>query len=58
MDFFSQNGIESLRIPPLDPYYLENFPLEVIRGESFSATGNVRKLLIRGASTAIVNDVK
>jgi len=52
------NGIENLQIPPIDPYYLENFPLEAVRGESFSAAGTVRKLLIRGASSAVVNDVK
>jgi len=52
------NGLESLRIPPIDPYVVESQSMTVRRGDSFSASGTIRKVNIYGASKAKILDVK
>lgn len=52
------NGLGALRIPPIDPYLVESQTMTVRRGESFTATGTVRKAHIYGASKAKILDVK
>lgn len=53
-----QNGMESLRIPPIDPYVVESQSMTVRRGDTFSASGTVRKVNIYGASKAKILEVK
>lgn len=50
--------MEGLRIPPIDPYVVDSQTMTVRRGESFTATGTVRKVHIYGASKAKILDVK
>lgn len=52
------NGMESLRIPPIDPYRVESQSMTFRRGDSFAATGTIRKTNIYGASNAKITDVK
>jgi len=52
------SGLQSLRIPPIDPYFLESQSMTVRRGDSFSSSGTIRKVNIYGASKAKILDVK
>lgn len=56
--FWFQDGLESLRIPPIDPYFLESQTMTFTRGDSFTVTGTVRKVNVYGASKAKITDVK
>lgn len=56
--FSYQSGLQSLRIPPIDPYFLESQSMTVRRGDGFSASGTIRNVKIYGASKAKILDVK
>lgn len=56
--FEFQNGLEGLKIPPIDPYVVDSQTMTVRRGDTFTATGTVRKVNIYGASKAKILDVK
>lgn len=48
----------SLRIPAIDPYYVERHTTNYRRGDSFLASGVARDVRVYGASKAQILDVK
>lgn len=52
-----QNGIESLHIPPIEPYVIDSKTLTFSR-EAFTANITLRKTKVYGNSKAKILDVK
>lgn len=52
------NGMESLNIPPLDPFLLERTSFKHNRGTVLNVSGEVRKVKVYGGSKAVLKDVK
>lgn len=52
------NGMESLNIPPLDPFLLEHTSFKHKRGTVLDVSGEVRKVRVFGGSRGVIQDVK